>query len=83
MLSVYETAVNIRWFVVKPRSHFENKKVLKGLSFDEFKKSVETILRSFQNVKMVAETSEASKDQQSESATGENKMCTCSKKWCH
>ena len=27
--------------------------------------------------KMVAETSEASKDQQSESATGENNTCTC------
>ena len=26
---------------------------------------------------MVAETSEASKDQQSESATGENNTCTC------
>ena len=53
MLSIYETAVNIRWFVVKPRSH---KMASKGLSFDEFKKSVETILCSFQNVKMVAET---------------------------
>ena len=56
MLSVYETAVNIHWFVAKPRSHFENKMASKGLSFDEFKKSVETILCSFQNVEMVAET---------------------------
>ena len=33
---------------------------------------------------MVAETSETSKDQQSESATGENntRTCTCSKKCC-
>ena len=35
---------------------------------------------------MVAETSEASKDQQSESATGENntctRACTCSEKCC-
>ena len=52
MLSVYETAVNIRWFVVKPRSHFENKMTSKGLSFDEFKKSVESVLCSFQNVKI-------------------------------
>lgn len=52
MLSVYETAVNIRWFVVKPRSHFENKMALKGLSFDKFKKSAESILCSFQNVKI-------------------------------
>ena len=33
---------------------------------------------------MVEETSEASKDQQSESATGENntRTCTCSEKFC-
>ena len=35
-------------------------------------------LEDLENVSaMVAETSEASKDQQSESATGENNTCTC------
>ena len=61
MLSVYETAVNIRWFVVKPRSHFENKMASKGLSFDEFKKFIENVLFLYSLCLVTADSLESTK----------------------
>ena len=62
----YETVVNIPWFVTN------------GQYYPTFELGFLDDFEDLENVsEMVAETSETSKDQQSESATGENNMCMC------